>query len=204
VLRQGQQGRLVAVCGVVLAVADAGVMVDQQFQARMALGDLADQRQIVRGHQCDRDPGLLGSRPQPVHRAIGHPIGLVRLGEGVTQPEHPRPALPGVDQRAVFRPFGRKVAEDPKAVRVFGRCFFRDLARVRVPARRVQQAGIDPGGIHIANALLGRIRGDLAVRRIGRRTGRPDVDLCVDDQHVVPLTGYDRWRSCYAMSLVFG
>src|SRR6266446_6276833 len=42
-LRQGQQGRLVAVCGVVLAVADAGVMVDQQFQTGVPLGDLPEE-----------------------------------------------------------------------------------------------------------------------------------------------------------------
>src|ERR1700730_10144134 len=51
----------------------------------------------------------------------------------------------------------------------------------------MQQAGIDRGGIHVADALLGRVRGDLAMSRISRRPGRPDVDLRVDDQHGVPL-----------------
>src|ERR1700730_7213055 len=49
--RQLQQGRLVAVRRVVLAVSDAGIMIDQQLQSVVALGDLADQRQIVRRHQ---------------------------------------------------------------------------------------------------------------------------------------------------------
>src|SRR6516165_1668220 len=124
----------------------------------------------------------------------------MRLGESVAQPEHAGPALPGVDQRSVLRFVEREVAEDRKAVRIFGRCLFGDLSRVRVPARRVQQTGIDLGGIHVADALLSAIRGYLAMRRIGRRSGRPDVNLRVDYQHGVPPTGARSRRSCYAMS----
>src|SRR5207253_1534947 len=35
-------------------------MVDQQFQTGVPLGDLPEERQIVRGHQCDRNTGQPG------------------------------------------------------------------------------------------------------------------------------------------------
>jgi len=86
-------------------------------------------------------------------------------------------------ERAVFRLIGRETAKNPEAVRVFGGSLLRDLARVGVPPRRVQQAGVDPGRVHVADAFFRGIGINLAMRRVGRRTGRPDVDLCIDDQH---------------------
>src|SRR5580692_1719627 len=99
----------------------------------MALRNLPYLWQIVRRHQRDWDPSLLGGRPQPVHRAVGHPIGLVRLGERITQAEHAWPAFPGIDQRAVLRLVEREITEDPEAVRVFGCRFLGYLPGVRVP-----------------------------------------------------------------------
>ena len=98
VFGEGQQRRLIAVRRIVLTVADPRIMVKDQLEPGVALGDLPDLRQVVRCHQRDRNTGFLCRRPQPVHCAVGHPILLVRLGEGVAQSEHPRPLLPAVDQ----------------------------------------------------------------------------------------------------------
>src|SRR5437762_3402684 len=183
VFGERQQRRLIAVRGIVLAITNTRVMVEDQLKPGMALGDLTNQRQVVRRHQRDRNARFLRRRPQPVHRAVGHPILLVRLRKGVAQSEHAGPLFPAVDQRAVLRLVEREIAENGEPVRVFGRGFFGNLARVRVPARRMQDAGVDPGGIHVADAFLGTVGIDLAMGGIAWRSGRPDVNLCIDDQH---------------------
>src|SRR6266480_1746558 len=183
VFGERQQRRLIAVRGIVLAITNTRVMVEDQLKPGMALGDLTNQRQVVRRHQRDRNARFLRRRPQPVHRAVGHPILLVRLRKGGAQSEHAGPLFPAVDQRAALRLVERKIAENGEPVWVLSCGFFGNLARVRVPARRMQDAGVDPGGIHVADAFLGTVGIDLAMGRIAWRPGRPDVNLCIDDQH---------------------
>ena len=144
----------------------------------------ADLRQIVRRHQRDRDPGLLAGRPQPVHRAVGHPVLLVRLGEGIAQPEHARA---GSSSRRSGRGFPACRAGNCRGSRS-GSGYLRAAASAIVPEFGSQpggwiSAGVDPGRIHVRQAFLGRIRRDLAVRRVGRQVLLPEVDLGVDDQH---------------------
>src|SRR6266496_833346 len=59
VFGEREERPLVAMRRIVARIPHARVMVEQQAQPGMSLGDLADLRQVVRRHQRDRDPGLL-------------------------------------------------------------------------------------------------------------------------------------------------
>jgi FAD/FMN-containing dehydrogenase len=55
--------------------------------------------------------------------------------------------------------------------------------RAWVPARRMDDRGVDTARIHQADGLLGRECCDLPMRQIARQAAAPDVDLGIDDLH---------------------
>src|SRR5947207_2536615 len=63
VFGERQQRRLIAVRRIVLAITNTRVMVEDQLEPGMALGDLSDQRQVVGRHQRDRNARFLRRRP---------------------------------------------------------------------------------------------------------------------------------------------
>jgi hypothetical protein len=163
-------------------------VVDDQLQPRVLLRDLRDLGQEGGGEQRDGEPGALGGRPQPVDRPIGRPRLLVRLQEGETEPPHPGPALPAVDQRAALRPIERKVAQDRQPVRMLARCLDGQLVRARIPrGRGVDHGRVHAGRVHLLEELVLGEGGHLAMVGVGRLATAPDVDLRIDDQHDVPL-----------------
>src|SRR6516225_10472395 len=73
----------------------------------MALSDWTDGLQQIGPEQRDRQPGALGRRPEPVHRAIRQPGLLVRLQQREAQSEHPGPAFPVLELRLSGRSSGQ-------------------------------------------------------------------------------------------------
>ena len=73
VFGQSQQFRLEPIGRLAFAGARHAHVIDDQFQARVALGDLADGRQEHRRAERHRHPGALGGGPQPVESAVGEP-----------------------------------------------------------------------------------------------------------------------------------
>jgi hypothetical protein len=128
---------------------------------------------------------------------------LVRLQKEEAQPEHAWPAPPAVDQRPAFRLVQREMAQDCEPVRVLAGRLDRDLDVVGVPSGRMEHGCVDPALAHLFQTVLSAIAGDLPMLP-GRRALRPDMDLCVDDQHGDPRVGSHSRRSCYAMSRAFG
>jgi len=156
-------------------------MIDQQAQARMALRELADLRQIRRRGERDRNVALRGAAPEPLDLVAGQPTRMARLVEDVAQAEHAGLSFAAREQlRAVGR-IGRKVAEHREASGIAARRVERDGIGVGIPGRRLDYGGVDAGGLHVGERFFRRI-GLLAVGG-ARRTFRPDVDVGVDDAH---------------------
>ena len=110
----------------------------------------AGQRQELGREQRDRYARPLRRRPQPVHGPVGRPRLHVRLQKGEAQAEHAGAAFPAIDQRPAFGPIERETAEDREAVGMGAHRRDRQLVRIRVPARRMQQCAIDAGRVHVA------------------------------------------------------
>jgi hypothetical protein len=139
---------------------------------------------MIRCHQRDRDLGALGCRPQPIHRAVGQPVLLVRLQKEKAQPDHARPALPALDQRPALRLSCGKCPKIANPLGIGGLPRPRPLYRwgpiwVDEAGRRRPRSRPSPSGSPRSIAR------DLPVLP-GRRILRPDVDLSIDDQHSGP------------------
>jgi predicted nucleic acid-binding Zn-ribbon protein len=186
ILGQGEQRAEVRPAGVVAAAARACHVIDQELQSRMFGRDLGHLLLLVwvRHQQPHRQPGALGRRPQPIHRAVGEPALLAGLQHGEAQSEHARLLAPGIDDRALGRIADIEEAEHPEPVRMRARRFDGDFIGVRIPARRMQQDRVHARGIHVTQGfVLGVVR-HLAMNVHGRAAG-PDVYLCVDYTHMI-------------------
>src|SRR5262249_30599592 len=126
---------------------------------------------------------FLGLGPQPFQRAVVQPEPR-RIGEKpVSQTEHSRLLPPVCNAIARFRPIERHRTHDCKAAGVFPDRRECHVRRIRVPARRMNDGGIDAAFIHQTDGLLGGKRRYLPVREVARQTASPAVNLSVDDLH---------------------
>jgi len=150
----------------------------------LALRDFADQRQELGREQRDRYARLLCRRPQPVDGAVGRPRLHVRLKKRETQTEHAGAALPLGNEPPALEALGRESAEDREALGMRAHRRDRELVRIRVPARRMDERAVDAPGVHVAQRLLHEV-GLGAMRRQSRALA-PEMDLRVDDQHQPP------------------
>src|SRR5690606_7177787 len=91
-------------------------VIDDELETRMALCDLADERQKVPRQQRDRDAEALSRRPQPVHGAVVRPGLHMGLEERVAQAAHAGLLEPGLDQRTLVGFIQRNAAEDREAL----------------------------------------------------------------------------------------
>jgi hypothetical protein len=149
----------------------------------VALGDPPDRRQRVRRQHRDRDVGVLGGGPEPVERAVLQPAAQRLLQEPVTQPEHARLAPPARNPRAGLRPVQRQRPHDREPAGIGAHRRESHLGRAWVPARRMDDRGVDAAFIHQTDGLLGGERRDLTMRQVARQATAPDVDLGIDDLH---------------------
>jgi len=158
VFGERQQLRLESIGGLAHAGARHAHVIDDQFEARVTRGDLADGRQKHRSSQRHRHPRALGGRPQPVEGSIGEPRLWVPLVGIKAQPDHARPLFPMGDEVAPLGVIEIEPAHDAKAVGIFPHCFLGQLVRIRVPQHRVDQRAVDGTLIHRSDRLLRRVR----------------------------------------------
>src|SRR5579859_233271 len=107
------------------------------------------------------------------------------LEQGKAQANHAGAIFPVLQQRPTFGTIERKVAQDREPIRMLARGPDSDLITIWIPTRRMQDRGIDAGFGHLLQQAVFGEDLDLAVVRVGRRPTAPDVDLGVDDSHVV-------------------
>ena len=112
----------------------------------------------------DRDAGVLGGGPEPVERAILQPAAQRLLQEPVAQTEHARLVPPARHPRAGLRPVQRQRPHDGEPARIGAHRRERHRGRAWVPARRMDDRGVDTALIHQADGLLGGERRDLPMR----------------------------------------
>jgi len=158
----------------------------------MALGDLRQRIQRSRHQHHERDPRLLGRRPQPVRRAVREPRALQIGVEGEAHAEHARLLLPVRHERAALRLLECDPAHDREAVGIEARRFQRELVAVALPRGRHDHDPADAGQIHLEEQ---RFLGDgirfLSLGRAARRprtvwrVSRPEVHLRVDDMRAM-------------------
>jgi hypothetical protein len=106
----------------------------------------------------------------------------VRLEEREAQSQHARLLLPAVDEGAAFGLVEREAAEDGEAVGIAARRIERDLARLLVPARRMNDHAVDAGRVHFLEQLLGGEARHLAMGAVGLAAA-PEMDLGIDYFH---------------------
>jgi hypothetical protein len=128
---------------------------------------------------------VLGGGPEPGERAVLQPAAPRRLQEPVAQPEQARRLPPARHPRAGRRPVQRQRPHDREPAGRGAHRRERRRGRAGVPARRVDDRGVDPARIHQADGLLGGERRDLPRRPMARQAAAPDGDLGIDDGHRV-------------------
>src|SRR5205823_14768743 len=150
----------------------------------------------------DGQAGALRRRPQPVNGPVRRPLTLVWGREREAAAEHPRALLPRLHQGTTLGLVEREVAEDCEPIGVLARGLDGQLVCVRIP-RCVwgEQGGIDPAGVHFLERVVLQVGGHLPVSGAGWVPRIPEVDLRVDDQHVlyyIEGAASDRTWACRA------
>ena len=107
----------------------------------------------------------------------------MRLLEGKPQPQHARLVFPTVDQGTACRVVQGKLPQYRQPAGVLFRGLVGLLARVGVPARRVDHRGVYAPFIHLLQQVIHQIGVDLPVIWIGGQANPPDVDLGVYYKH---------------------
>jgi hypothetical protein len=115
----------------------------------MAFCHLPDDWEEIRRGQRHGYAGALGCRPQPIDSAICRPGTLMRLIEREAQAEHPRPALPTINQRAALRAIEGEVPQDREPVGMLACRLNRQLVGIGVPSRRMDHGRVDASFIHL-------------------------------------------------------
>jgi hypothetical protein len=162
-------------------------VIDDQLETCIALSYLPHDGQEIRGGQRHGYTGTLGFRPEPIYRAVGWPSALMRLEEGEAQTEHARLLFPTVDEGAALGAIEGEISQDRQAIRVLAGGLNCECVGIGVPSGRMNDRRIHAGFIHLAQQIVLREAGDLAMGRIGGQTLSPDMDLGVYNQHDILL-----------------
>jgi hypothetical protein len=186
--RQMQQLRQIIECCVVLRPQERQ-MVDDEFEFRIMRGDAVDLGQQARWRDHDGEPGTLRLIPYPAGGIIEQCPRLSRV-RCDPEPKHSWLIAP-IDKRSRLR---RRPAHHREAVGMQPCRLQRQIVAVALPGWRHDHHPRDPSGVHLLQQSVLRE----GLRPMGRtapsgprplrRVGAPDVDLCIDDEHVVLLS----------------
>src|SRR5437660_1409738 len=150
---------------------------------------MTSSRSRPRRHQRDAAPRTLRRRQEPIDGLFRQPRALRWFMEREPQAEYPRALLPRIHGPATLWLVEREAAEDHELVGVLAGRFDAELVRVRIPRRvRSEHGGIDPAGVHFLERVVLQVGGHLPVPRAGGVARIPEVDLRVDDQHVLSFS----------------
>ena len=150
-------------------------------------------RSAIRAN-CGRNPSasratgnaaLLRRRPQPVERAVVEPRLLVRLQERVSQAAHAGLAGPGRESFQAIGVVRLDAAQNRELVRVASCGLGGERVRIRIPVGRMDDRAVHPGGVHLVDRFLDAERLGAMRRNDDRMLLCPEMNLGVDDLHVV-------------------
>ena len=145
----------------------------------------------------DRQPRLLGRRPDPVCGAVGQPRGL-RAEEGEPDPEHTWLLPPFWQPRGRLGLLEWNAPHHGEALRIALRRLEPVVVAVARPRRRHHHDAVNAGLVHQRHQLLdgerlGQLRLTAGHPRPVRRLRLPQVDLRIDDRALacvhLPLRG---------------